>query len=301
MIDIKTFVEKEKGFGSLVLSSTLPSLITPEQFWIGVLFIVGEEVIRGAIRYGKRIKRYKTELIPLMEELFLEGLSKDRREVAVGLRYESEPSGWDKLGALRSFSVPFVLERPTRRKTMKQPRGPSSEMSPIFIGGWRPIREVELILRKMPFIFGILRNDGKVYVPSRDELEEDVRRKPDKVVRWVVAEAEGEKVKKWWTPKYRQDGRPRSDLVIITRSTNPLNPEMGALAISGTHREGTLGGALLSSKPELLKDFYRLPELSKYLSTQYQVALRLHFNEFNPDKPKTLRVRKIELLGGSKL
>ncbi len=300
-MDIKTFVEKEKGFGSLVIGSTLPAFITPEQFWIGVLFIVGEELIRGAITYGKRIREYKTELIPLMEELFLGGLSKDRREVAVGLRFEREPSEWDKLGALRSFSVPFVLEKPTRRKTMKQPRLPSSEMSPIFVGGWRPIREVELILRKTPFIFGILRNDGKVYIPSRDELEEDIRRKPGKVVRWVVVEAEGEKVRKWWTPEYRQDRRPQSDLVIITRSTNPHNQQMGALAISGTHREGTLGGALLSSKSELLKDFYRQPELSKYLTTQYQVVLRLHFNKFHPDKPKTLGVRKIELLGGSKL
>lgn len=302
MTDVAKFIDKTEGFGSLVLYSTLPILITHEAFWIEFLIGAGKFLVEQGIRYGLRIRKFKRQILPLIEELFTEGLQEERRETVVGLRYESKPSEWDYVAATRSFSVPFVLKfgGQIKRKLTRQPRLPSSEMSPIFVGGWRPIREVELILRETPFIFGILRDNGKVYVPSKDELE-DIRRDPNKVLRWRVCEVEGNKVKKWWSPEYRQDGRPKSDLVILTRGTNPLNPRRKALAISGTHREGTLGGALLTSTPELLKEFYKLPGLNKYLSAQYQVAARLYFNEFSLNDPKSLEVRKVELLGGSKL
>jgi len=303
MASIVKFVDKAKGFGSLVLYSTLPNMITANEFWMEFLPGAASFLVEQGIKYGMKIKKYKQEILPLMEELFLEGLQETRRETVIGLRYETKPSDWDKLAGSRTFAVPLVLkfEQWIKRKPMEKPRLPSSNMSPIYIGGWRPIREVESILRKTPFIFGILREDEKVYIPSEEELEEDIRKNPDKIVRWVVCEAEGRKLRNWWAPEYRQDGRPKSDLVIITRSTNPFNPEIGALVISGTHREGTLGGALLTSHPELLNDFYKLPEVSKYLHARYQAVVRLHFNDYSLDKPKSLWVRKIDWLAGSKL
>lgn len=241
--------------------------------------------------------------MPLMEELFLEGLLEKSREVAIGLRYDRDPSEWDALAAARSFSVPFVLkhEVQVRRKSRRRPRTPSPEMSPVFVGGWRPIREVEMVLRNTPFKFGVLREDESVYIPSKDELEDDIRRKPDKVVNWVVCEAEAEKIRNWWAPEFRQDGSLKSDILIVTRSTNPLNPKIGALVLSGTHKEGTLGGALMTSTPGLLQEYDKQTGLSAYLNPHYQVLLRLYFNRFSTNNPKSLRVEKIELLGGSKL
>ena len=303
MADIKEFVNKALVYGSLVLCSTLPSLVTPRELWIKFLIGTGVFLFEEGIRYGRKVGKYEKEIFPLVEELFLEGLQEERRESIVGLRYGDRPSDWDKLATARSFVAPlaFKLERKIKKMLSRQPWLPSPEMSPIYIGGWRPIREVESILRDTPFIFGILGDKGRVYIPSMDELEEGIRRKPDKVVNWVLCNAEGGRVKNWWLPEYRPDGRLRSDLVIITRAASPQNREIGALVISGTHREGTLGGALLTSQPELVKEFYKLPQLSGYLSAKYQVGLRLYFNQYSPNKPRTLQVTKMELLGGSKI
>jgi hypothetical protein len=140
-------------------------------------------------------------------------------------------------------------------------------------------------------------------VPSEDELEAR-RRNFERPVNWIVHDKEAKGEKRWIRPEYRSGSGIRSDLLIVTKAPNRPNELPISLALSGTHREGTLAGGLITSELRFLEKMYNDRLVSKNCLNElsYQMLVRCYFDPYEmTDNAGKVRLRDIKVLGATKL
>lgn len=254
--------------------------------------LFGEALLYG-IKFGMRQYKRWRDISGYQEELF-EVVRVQERQPIIGLRHGDKPSKFDAYGAGTIFVPPIIAKfgRLLPHRYSKE-ININYEKHHVFVGGWRPIQEVEEMLRQAPYIFGIEKEDGTVYVPERDELRR-IRENEELKVPWIICENRAKPTRLFPPLPDPTTGTWKQDVAVLTFGRNPLNPSKKALAVSGTHAPGTAGACAALSHHDWLKQIYEEAKKRHLLGTDFQVILRFLFKRYGWGKIPQIRDISIE-------